>query len=453
MDSCPTSDVLELRHNPFDIIPNELLALILIWTSNQLDNDKQRFEFPLTTPQLVSHRWRVVTLTTPALWTSVHVDTKMTTTQLEHYLMRSGNMSLSLVVPVCSEDFLSILQLHILRWEYVIMWINHRGILHMLLDNISQATSLRHFSCIVPTNLVTPRRTIGPLNPGIEYLQLTNLRLMWHPAPFSLQNLSNLVLRAKGLAEPDVDLQGLLETLNASPRLERLELVALFLPPEDLESWLKLENRPRTIELSNLRKLVIADMFISEFLFLSSLIQSPNLQSLGVGLFGTSPSWDPEIEWDALAPVYPSLDRLDIWSLPTDAADLLLAIRRVPPVSFLGIGASGTGWSASIYEDVKECFRQLPHLRESVHTLQVRRISINIVHSLLVDCFPKTETISIYYRDHRTLDGAATTFSSELRNPPKITSWGKQADEIWHLEGLQERESRLNHPDDWNRAI
>ncbi|KAG8955759.1 hypothetical protein FRC03_011093 [Tulasnella sp. 419] len=58
-------------YRPFDKIPNELLALTLIWTSKQLDNNYQQFIFPLQTPQLVSQRWRNVTITTPALWTIV----------------------------------------------------------------------------------------------------------------------------------------------------------------------------------------------------------------------------------------------------------------------------------------------------------------------------------------------------------------------------------------------
>ncbi|KAG8909139.1 hypothetical protein FRC02_007982, partial [Tulasnella sp. 418] len=271
-------------YSPFDHIPNELLALVLVWTWRGLGNN-ERFKFPFSSPRLVCQRWKRVIDTTPALWSTLYVNDTSTTASLSDYLRNSGSLALSLEIMTTSSQLPPILMQHVERLEQVTVWaVNHPN-LNTLFEQISTgAGSLRHLSGFVPLRSFdgSPLKPTRSFAPTIESLHLNHVLMEWKPPLFALENLTELVLVSKGIFHEGFLLEGLFSILHASPKLQRLHLFTLILSQIEIEERLREAGQRSVVELKDLTEMVMVDVYTNEFLFLTSRICCPNLKILGV---------------------------------------------------------------------------------------------------------------------------------------------------------------------------
>ncbi|KAG8929720.1 hypothetical protein FRC02_005150 [Tulasnella sp. 418] len=437
-------------YRPFDKIPNELLAELLVWTSHFLDDDG-RFLFPLRAPQFVARRWRDVTNSTPMLWRILKVDSRITSVALQNYLEKSGGMSLT--IEVLRVEHLPLLLPYASRWEAITLWMNYRSNMDDVLEEMRlKSTSLRHFSAILPYEDNGPyfSKIINLLDRGLQSLHLTHVFITWTPQTLPFHNLNELVVRASGNPDEELDIGGMLETLRAFPRLRRLCLFTLWLNPDDIKSGLNQNAPTRPVELFELEELVLADLYVNEFLFLASQIRCPNLISLGVGLFeGDQTYLDSEVEWSKFSPVYADLKRLDIWSFSDSPTTLTLALQNIPSASILGVRAGGP-FSPSKegidFDAFGQCFIELKRILSSVQVLQTRNMEIKSLCTLVNDWLPGGVSVQIYWRDVEEL---SPSDESSLRELPNVTLWGKETGDLWFLEGMHERTTRIDERFDY----
>ncbi|KAG8942498.1 hypothetical protein FRC03_003143 [Tulasnella sp. 419] len=436
-------------YRPFDNIPNELLAEILVWTSHSLD-DGGRFLFPLRAPQLVARRWRNVTISTPMLWRTLKVD-KITSIALQNYLERSGGMNLT--IEVLREEHLPLLLPYASRWEAVTLWMKEQIRMDGVFEEMRlKSTSLRHFSAILPyeDNGNYFSKSINLLDRDLQSLHLTHMFMRWTPQTLPFHNLNELVVRATGSSDEGIDIGGMLETLRAFPRLRRLCLFTLWLNPDDIKSGLNQKASKKHVELSGLEELVLVDLFVNEFLFLASQIRCPNLISLGVGLFeGDQTYLDSEGEWSKFSPVYANLKRLDLWSFPDGPKALSLALQNISSAPILGVRAGGPfSYSKERihFTAFRQCLRELNRLLSSVQVLQTRNMEIKSLCTLVNDWLPGGVSVQIYWRDVEEL---SPSDESSLRELPNVTLWGKETGDLWFLEGMHERATRIDERFDY----
>ncbi|KAG8957576.1 hypothetical protein FRC03_009999 [Tulasnella sp. 419] len=425
-------------HRPFDTIPNELLSLILIWISELLDNDHERFLFPLRAPQSVSRRWRDVTITTPALWRTLRVSNRTCIGGLWAYLEKSGGMTLS--IEILPSSFLPPLLAHAARWERVTLWCHDTEELENVLQRMTPlSTSLHHLSCFLRDRAQTPLEAINLVGHNPKTLCLLNVHLVWSPTSFLLNNLTELMVRDTADPITDSEVHGMMEALGACPTLRRLcfSMINLSYPRE---TWLECEDLPKAIELPNLEELILSEFFGDEILFFLHHIRCPNLQRLGVGLLSYGESLDLEIEWSAFAPVYPHLQQLDLWLPGEFQEDLMSIIGKISSISTLGIAAI---WD---YPDscIRRCLSQLPILRTSIHTLQIRGVDQDTLISLLTEGLPNITTIFIDREDNHMIKFATTDLSVRLGKSFMITTWGKGDEDIWHLEKAEKMDAEYD---------
>ncbi|KAG8958982.1 hypothetical protein FRC03_008568 [Tulasnella sp. 419] len=421
-------------------MPNELLALILVGISRALDNDYERFLYPLQTSQLVSHRWRSVTLTTPSLWRTLRADNQATSDKLDAYLANSGRMSLTLEIFRLSA--IPALMNHAARWARVTLWSRSIEELTEVLKKISEsAISLQYFSCIMLNSSRYSPGAIDLLNPDLTTLILTNVHLAWTPPPFRFGSLTELILRDTGDELNEQELHGLLDALKATPKLKRLCCFGLCLPTDYVVLWPNHSEAPlEKVDLPDLEELVLSDFFPDEFLLLAHCIRCPRLHTLGVGMMSRTRPLHPEVDWCAFMPIHSGLKRFELWSLPDRYEELLLVLEKIPPLSLVALSGSDSSWDPDL---ITRSLSRLPHLQKSVQTLIIRGIGGKDVRLLLKNCFLNTRAVSIYWKDEGTIIHASANLTDSLATPPRFITWGGGDEDVWYLEGNSERKHRL----------
>ncbi|KAG8962793.1 hypothetical protein FRC03_003781, partial [Tulasnella sp. 419] len=336
-------DSSQARESPFDKLPNEIIALIFTTIWETLSTE-EKFFFPLSYPQLVSRRWREITLSTPQLWTTLYVDKRASSFLLLNYLTRSGNMPLDL--KILHLDSYSLLVPYASRWGSLSLWLDPYDPLGSLLSLIpSNSISLRHFSLLVSG---LPNEEDWMIGDRIAFLahNLTTLRLIhvsvdWKRIPRTWTNLTEMVLVRYG---PDVNAEGtdiasFVEALGACPKLRTLRLFNLVFQKDAIIPRIctSSSGTPGRIVLPELHELVLGEFYPFEIVFLLFEIECPRLHQLGLEAVAYVDDFQPDIDWDRFTNRYPHLQQFDLWTANYAFDGLLPLLRALPPVPILGI--------------------------------------------------------------------------------------------------------------------
>ncbi|KAG8969128.1 hypothetical protein FRC03_004443 [Tulasnella sp. 419] len=435
-------------YRPFDLLPNELLATILLHVYEGLSSDHRKCTFPLTTPTLVSRRWKEVAEATPALWTTLQLDHLKPGTWLPGYLERSRAMPLT-IWDLYPHDAPMLLP-YAKRWSRVVAWMGNARGLDEFLDGIApHATSLKHLSIISSLDHIGYKSTakLAYLGPSLTYLHLTRVPLTWTPILFQLPNLVELVVRATSAVVEYVDLDGLMDTLRGSPRLKRLHLFGLVASEEGMISWLSKLHEAKPVELHELEELVLVDFYITEVLLLTSQIICPYLKTLGFGLLRRQdPILMVDFNWEGRSPVYGHLKQLDVWTFNALSDHFRLVVQKIKPVPVLGIRGNAQMSKEGDYGDTSgymQCMGHLEGLGVSVQQLHTRAVSTHTLRVLLRDNFPETETVHMYYEDAWVEEEGHLKPSRDLSGIPNVIPWGLAAEEKSYLELSSENKARI----------
>jgi hypothetical protein len=213
--------------SPFDLVPNEILSLILehgyFGTKNGLPDNSFR-----GLVRDISRRFREVALQTPSLWASVHLSPSNVFDEVDllpTYLGRSKSYPLDIHLscfwaPDLTEQVMELMTPHSPRWKRLSITIMNGHALKFLAD-----VAVPSLNLLIITFYSNQRRIALPSSifknelPQLQYLSLRNVDLI--NIRFTLRNIKTLDIRGYGIWP---NFRRLNELIGQSTHLQRLVL-------------------------------------------------------------------------------------------------------------------------------------------------------------------------------------------------------------------------------------
>ncbi|TFK31154.1 hypothetical protein BDQ12DRAFT_694495 [Crucibulum laeve] len=324
LNSLLDASFLKAKHvqSPLDLIPNEILSLIL--EHGYFEHDSGDDTFRLVMSQ-TSRRWREAVIHTPSLWSIYHISQGNIDRMLDLlplHLHRSKDYPLDVqlnafwdadLTEAVMEHFLS----HSQRWRSLSLTTPNPRVLSHIQEAstpILESLKISQFSSDKNSTIRTPIFCGGAL-PKLSHLSLRNIN--FHQLGLPFKQLTSLEIRGYG-RWPNYD--DLNEILGGSESLRRL---TVHIKPAEVLRDVDIQDRP-PIRLPALQTF---EVYTSEWLTdnISAFIQlfsCPALQTLTVhdSLGCTGPNANQDIVRFCDAPTAPtlrntaSLPSLSIWA-------------------------------------------------------------------------------------------------------------------------------------------
>ncbi|KAF9065360.1 hypothetical protein BDP27DRAFT_62398 [Rhodocollybia butyracea] len=286
-------------------LPSETLSYIFLHVVHEYD------ESPLTISHICS-RWRKVSISTGALWTSIKLSLPYSSSQLAYlqtWLSRSKSYPLDILLdfrdedwnweeddhaftPEISEEIISVLRPHSKRWRHVELFTDTWAPIYTFLDLTRNITDLPILKSVALSRcnayfarkgeLFKPTRFREPISlfggaclPSLRELSLVGVHVNWQTS--SLRNLVELEFKFHAY---DVmpTLPQFINILTGCPELERLSIVG-WGPKLDVASSTH-QPVPHIISMPKLLRLCFGFVDVDYAVLVLSLFHLPALCEL-----------------------------------------------------------------------------------------------------------------------------------------------------------------------------
>ena len=351
--------------SPFDLLPDELISLIL--ERGYFDGTLRPDNFFRFSTVCISHRFRQISLHTPSLWSIIKVTPTNTLEQLAHliptYLARSMDYPLSIELTFLDWKQQDLVIDHLIshskRWRSLSISTSHPDIFsfiqHIPVPRL-EYLSIYHFSSQYECTLPSP--FMADYIPKLSFLSLTNVDL--DSINFPLQNVKTINIRGYGSWMGYSQLTTMLE---GSQSLENLNL---HVKASTVLQEIEFKHRGRSqILLPHLRSFVlhISECLTAQINSFICLFTFPKLQTLDVReSMETIISYN--VEADGSPPQHSlscSLPPSPPSSLIVRSADIYFSCLSVPSSTLTTLELHKVIWPT--YPLLKEAFESLTQLR------------------------------------------------------------------------------------------
>ncbi|KIK51210.1 hypothetical protein GYMLUDRAFT_116114, partial [Collybiopsis luxurians FD-317 M1] len=294
-------------------LPNEIVSFIFLHAIRDYDHPSEAAFFPLTISHTCS-RWRRVSLSTSALWTSVKLSLPNSPEQLDYlqaWLVRSKSHPLNMLLDFRDEEWnwdeddhlfirdwadkiFSAILPHAKRWRHIELFTDTWAPIHAFLKLTEEIVDLpvlksialsrcnayfaRKGECFKPIELKEAIPLFGGIRlPSLRDLSLVGVHVDWQKS--SLVNLSEIEFKFHAY-----DVMPTLDTfaniLTACTELQRLSIVGWGPRLDGATSTFRTEHITHIISLPKLTRLCFGFVDVEYAVKLLSLFNVPSLTEL-----------------------------------------------------------------------------------------------------------------------------------------------------------------------------
>ncbi|KAG8936565.1 hypothetical protein FRC02_001060 [Tulasnella sp. 418] len=383
---------------PVEKIPSELISEILLSAFYSLSASDEQLCFPFT-PQQVCRRWYNAAVSTPQLWTLVHVRGPPFH-NVKRRLQRSGGLLLDIEIAITESsslgEQLGVIIPYVARWQRLVI----RGEtappdFHRAMESIPKILpNLLEFRIILQDNDISQPLPLLSSAPQLQVLHLTFCKPTWHQLTFA--GLAMLILH------DDVEITNVdsfIAVLRASPGLRRLELSGFYLPRLSEDSVANI--RKQRMRFDKLESLRLENFFLFELMCFTSLIDGPQLKELVIGTYQNLPVHREFLprHWEEDDIRFPQLEVLELDGLNVGRHDFEHIILSLPSVRHIRF-IDDNSYTDCLLETIARRPQNLPPLfGPNLRQLTTRGVSTRVVANLVANLRLSLDRVEVFYED------------------------------------------------------